>query len=145
MQWHDMVVAELMRSDGRPGDAIQKLRAIANDDDRLFVVHVSLLDALAADGQHAAALAEARWLTEHRGRAYSETSTNMMLVPLNVVHSRLGWLYQAEQAILLQQPDVAAAALERFGHVWLTAQLPSPLGERVAAARAALTELAATP
>lgn len=141
-QWHDMVVAELMRAEGKPDTAVGILRGIADDDDRLVLVHVSMVDALAESGQHAAALEEARWLTGHRGRAYSETTANMMVVPLNVAYSRLGWLFQAEQAIQLGQADVAAAALERFSHVWLTNQLPPPVSGRWAAARAAVAELA---
>lgn len=142
-QWHDMVVAELLRAEGKADAAVEKLRAIASDDDRLFVVRVSLVGALAADGQHGAALSEARLLTERRGRAYAETSTSMMLVPLNVAYSRLGWLIQAEQAIELGQADVAAAALERFAHVWPTSQLPAPLGERLSTTRNALATLPA--
>jgi len=106
-------------------------------------VRLSLVDALAADGQHAAALTEARWLATHRGRAYSETINDMMLVPTNVVHSRLAWIYQAEQAIRQARPDIAAAALQRFGQAWGSAVLPLPIAERFNAAHEALAALSA--
>ena len=144
-QLHELVAAELLRADGQPGAAVQALRGIGDDDSRLFLVRISLVDALAADGQHAAALAEARWLTAHRGRAYSETISDMLWVPTNVVHSRLAWINQAEQAIQLKQAGVAAAALERFAQAWGSAGLPPPVAGRLDAARAALAALTDDP
>jgi len=140
-QWRELVDAELLRAQGRPAAAVEKLRRIGDDDDRLYLVRVSLLDALADDGQHEAALEEARWLAEHRGRAYAENVTDMLLVPLNVAHSRLAWLYQAEQAIHLGRVDVATEALDRFVRYWQPDRLPAPLQARLQAARRALSDL----
>lgn len=145
LQWRELVDAELMRAEGRPAEAVRRLRAITDRGDQLYAVQVALFDALAADGQHAPALAQARWLAEHRGRAYSEIFSNRLVVVLNVGQSRLALLYQAEQAVALEQADVALAALDRFIQAWPEAGLTGPIRLRYEQARQAAVALSSSP
>ncbi|MEP6938361.1 MAG: putative peptide modification system cyclase [Rudaea sp.] len=112
-----IVEAELSWREGRPDDAISRLEPTV-DGSELYLTHVALAAAYAAAGRNDRALAEARWLTAHRGRAYLEWNASQMLQARNVIESNLGWLVAAEQAHALSHDDEARAALAEFDRIW---------------------------
>ncbi|TAN02859.1 MAG: putative peptide modification system cyclase [Rhodanobacteraceae bacterium] len=80
--------AEIELMAGHPLDAIATLRALINGSE-LFITHVALMDAEDGAGDYAGALAEAHWLSSHRGRAYMESNSNQILAPFNIAESNL--------------------------------------------------------
>lgn len=112
-----IVEAELSWREGRPDDAISRLESTV-DGSELYLTHVALADAYAAAGRNDQALAAARWLVSHRGRAYLEWNASQMLQARNVIRSNLGWLLAAEQAHALSHDDDARASLAEFERVW---------------------------
>ena len=85
---------------------------VALDGGEPWLAHVALMEAHAAAGNPEAALARAQWLATHRGRAYAEFSTSVM-IPYNVAQSTLALLRTAElQHALGQDPGAALRAFE---------------------------------
>lgn len=116
--------AELSRALGHPADAVQRLKPTL-DGSELCITHAALMDAYADNGDHAAALNEARWLAEHRGRAYLEYNVLQVLTPFNVVQSDLALLRAAEFSLAVGNKTEARRFLSDFDKVWPTAtQLP---------------------
>jgi hypothetical protein len=109
--------AELLRAKGDNARALAKLQPLV-DGTELCLVHQSLLDVQAATGNAEAALKEANWLAEHRGRAYAEYNVQRILVPLNVVQSDLALLRAAELAKQLGKKEDGAKYLSRFRQAW---------------------------
>lgn len=89
-----IVDAELARVTGHPQRAVDSLKAVVNGNE-LFLTHRALLDAYANLGQNQAALAEAQWLAQHRGRAYAEYGANQFMMAFNIVQSDLALLRTA--------------------------------------------------
>src|SRR5690606_40778048 len=81
--------------DGRPRDAVDRLRAVAAGDDAMVVTRFSLQRALAAAGDAEAAAEQAAWLAAHRGRAYIERPGNDLLSPVAVAARRLAYVPEA--------------------------------------------------
>jgi len=79
--------AELERIAGAPGDMTRRLRALAQRDDALALVHATLMRSELAAGDGAGASVQARWLAAHRGRAYVERPAEELLSPISVVDS----------------------------------------------------------
>jgi len=107
---------EIARASGKPIDAIKLLTTIL-DGNELFLTHVALLDAYAANGDKASALEQARWLTAHRGRAYVEQSVNSG-IPFSVAQTNVALLRSAELSRDLDKKDEARHALEDFRSAW---------------------------
>ena len=121
---------EIARASGHAGDALAKLKAQL-DGSELCLTHVALMDAYAASGENAAALAEARWLAAHRGRAYAEYGAHQYLTAFNVAQSDLALLRASELALALGGKDEARKALDQFRQTWPQAELPAALMLRV--------------
>ena len=109
--------AELARANGNPQRAITLLKA-QTDSGGYYFSHRVLMDALAAQGDHAGALAEAQWLARHRGRAYAEQFGQGMLGPFNVAQSDLALLQMAEQSVALGDKKQARESLDAFHTAW---------------------------
>jgi putative peptide modification system cyclase len=112
-----MLEAALLVQDGKPQDAVQRLRPL-HDGDELYLSHAVLMRALAASGRHADAAVEAEWLATHRGRAYAEFNIDLSLNAANVVQSNLALLSAAEHLVAAQQPAQARKHLDRFFVAW---------------------------
>jgi len=112
-----IVRAEQMRVRGDFAQTIATLKPLL-DGTELCIVHQSLLDAYAGAGQNEDALREAKWLAEHRGRAYAEYNMQRILTPLNVVQSDLALLRAAELAAKLGRKDEAKGHLAAFRKAW---------------------------
>ena len=119
-----VVEAELARANGEPQQAIALLKPHI-DGSEYYFSHRVLMDAYAAQGDYANALAEAQWLARHRGRAYVEQFGQSMLHPFNVALSDLALLDAAEFSVKLKKPDAARASLGDLRKAWPRAdQLP---------------------
>ena len=127
--------AVIQRRQGEPADAIAKLEAML-DGSELFLTHVALLDAYAANSESSKALAEVRWLSRHRGRAYAESSPGNMLGIANVEHSTLALLRGAELAAVGKEAKLANTLLESFLQNWPDAASHPALAPRIAALQA---------
>jgi hypothetical protein len=68
--------------------------------------------------EQAAALTEAHWLSNHRGRAYLEFNVQQMLTPFNVASSDLALLREAELSDALGDRTAAQKSLSDFLNVW---------------------------
>jgi putative peptide modification system cyclase len=123
-----VVEAEMARSVGDPERAISLLTARLNGDE-LYLVHVALLDAQVAGGNAKAALDSARWLSEHRGRAYTEYNSNWILRGFYVGQSSLALLRAAELSFDTGDRQSASSLLQRFRQAWRNlAQAPGVVG-----------------
>jgi len=112
-----VVQAGQLRLDGKPAEAIRLLRPLLRGDE-LFQVHSALRAAYAAAGQDEDALAEARWLAQHRGRAYIETGGSQVLQTLNVADTTLALREQARSLARLGQDAEAQRQDEAFRRAW---------------------------
>lgn len=95
VQLQAVLEAELARIEGRPRDAVNRLRPVAAGDDAMVVTRFSLQRALAAAGDAEAAAEQAAWLAAHRGRAYIERPGNDLLSPVAVAARRLAYVPEA--------------------------------------------------
>ena len=130
--------AELAMQAGKPGSAIDQLRARLEGGGELNWVHGTLMRAYHAAGRLPEARAEAQWLATHRGRAFAEWNNQFLLQPLNVLESNLGHLYAAELAREADDAAGAEAALARLRVIW--PEPPSLVKARVAALEAWLSQ-----
>ncbi len=125
-----LVSAELARADGKSVEAVAMLRAVQGDN-ALLASRVAFMHALSDAGDHDAACEQARLLSTHRGRAYTEVAGGLMFVPFNVAQSNLATLALAECAV--RRDDVAGAsrALGDFLAVWAKEAAPAPIRARI--------------
>ncbi|HUD43707.1 MAG TPA: putative peptide modification system cyclase [Dokdonella sp.] len=112
-----VVEAELLRAQGKPREAIALLEPYM-DGREYYFSHQVLLDAHRAAGDDAAALKQARWLAEHRGRAYAEQFGQLALIPFNVMLSDLAWLEASTLAARAGRAEDAADAKSRLLTAW---------------------------
>ncbi|NCT66452.1 MAG: putative peptide modification system cyclase [Rhodanobacteraceae bacterium] len=112
-----VVEAELARANGQPQQTVAMLKPHI-DGREYYFSHSVLMDAYAAQGDYANALAEANWLARHRGRAYVEQFGQIRLRPFNVALSDLALLNAAEFSARLNKPDVARKALGDLRQAW---------------------------
>jgi putative peptide modification system cyclase len=129
--------AEIERASGNPQDAIATLKPLINGNE-LYITHVALMDAYAGAHEQVAALAEAQWLSIHRGRAYAENNMQQVLSPFNVAQSDLALLNAAEYSIQLGRKADALRSLDAFENAWPVHSWPSWVKPRVQEARARL-------
>ena len=116
--------AEIERALGRPHDALLTLKPLVNGSE-LYITHIALLDAYTDARDTANALAEARWLSSHRGRAYAESDMRLLLAPFNVASSDLALLRSAELSRVSDDEAGALRFLTEFKHAWPSAtQMP---------------------
>lgn len=120
--------AERQRAEGKADEAIQTLKPTVNGAE-LYLTHVALMDAYESVKNYKRALAEARWLAAHRGRAYAEFDPNR--VPLNVIESDLATLHIAEYSGALGDKAGERQALDDFRKLWPGAQELPYVKERV--------------
>lgn len=78
--------AEILRAQGKPNEVIERLKSTL-DGSELFLAHATLMEAYSDSGDATSAVAEAKWLTTHRGRAYAENNMQAILMPLNAALS----------------------------------------------------------
>jgi len=136
-EMREVLLAERDRLRGRPALSVERLRPLARSIQAGVPVHATLLRAARAAGAADVAMEQARWLTQHRGRAYVETGVEDLPTPLNVADTTLAQLDVAE----LEAPRDAAAsaaALKIFLATWPRAQLPPTIGRRVDALETSL-------
>ncbi len=105
------------------------------DGTELFVTHVVLMNAYAAHDELALALEQAKWIAEHRGRAYGEYNSRQMLTPLNVAESNLALLRAAELERARGNATAALASLDAFEKAWPGTGAIETLAKRVRSLR----------
>ncbi len=113
----DVAEAEIQRVSGRPQNALAILKPLVNGSE-LYVTHVVMMDAYADAHANVDALAQARWLASHRGRAYFENTVDQLLTPFNVAQSNLALLDEAEFSLALGDKPAAREALAKFTRAW---------------------------
>jgi putative peptide modification system cyclase len=122
--------AELARSEGRAADAVAQLTPVL-DGNEFYSLRVGMMTALAAQGDLAVALENARWLRDHRGRAYSEMHGDHMMMLFNVAQSNVAILAAAELSFAAGDHESARRDLAAFLERWPKATLPEPFATRV--------------
>jgi len=122
--------AEIARASGNAAEAIAKLKPTF-DGTELYLAHVALMDAYAAQGDSASALEQSGWIAGHRGRAYAEYNMRQLLAPANVVASNLALLRAAELARAVGDENAARASLESFRKAWPNATGLEPIARRL--------------
>ncbi len=116
--------AEIEQVAGNPRGAIAILRPLVNGSE-LCITHVALMDAYASSSAPSDALAEARWLAAHRGRAYLEFNAQQMMTPFNVAYADLALLRAAEISNATGDDAGSRNELAKFLVAWPGAdQLP---------------------
>jgi hypothetical protein len=110
-------------------EAIAPLVAL-RDGSELYATHVALKDAYLANGNTRDALAEARWLADHRGRAYLEINSLQILQTRNIAESNIALLTAAELEHTLGDDDAAKKDFAAFDAAWPVATLPKSIADR---------------
>jgi putative peptide modification system cyclase len=124
--------AERDRRQGKPAAAIERLAPFV-DGAELFLTHVVLLRACADAGRVDDALAHARWLETHRGRAYAEYGASQMLRSINVLESNLAPIAAAEVLHAAGREKEAAEARASAESLWPSATRPAFVDARLRA------------
>ncbi|HRA55921.1 MAG TPA: putative peptide modification system cyclase [Thermomonas sp.] len=78
-QLRQVVLAEQERMAGKPQEALARLQPLARQETALVVVHWALMRAASAAGDATLVQEQAKWLAEHRGRIYAESTTSEVL------------------------------------------------------------------
>ncbi|HKZ09552.1 MAG TPA: putative peptide modification system cyclase, partial [Rhodanobacteraceae bacterium] len=130
--------AEIKRTSGSPQDALATLKPLVNGSE-LYLTHVALMDAYADAHDNTNALAEAHWLSSHRGRAYLEYNMQLMLAPFNVAESNLALLRAAELSYATNNKVAMQQSLTAFEEAWPKAAQQVWLASRLSALRASLS------
>jgi len=123
--------AELLRIQGHAGDAVVKLKALI-DGRELYATHVALMDALADSGDTMGAIAETRWLSENRGRAFAEYNSRTLLTPYNIAQANLALLRRAELSAQGGDRMQTEEALAAFRKRWPETVGMTDVSQRVA-------------
>lgn len=121
-----------LRLAGRSAEAVASLEQII-DGNEPFQSHQALLEAYIVEEKFDEALAQVRWLTKHRGWAYSELGNGWCQQALNVVDTTLAHLQAAEIFVAMNNGEDARKSLQAFDSRWATATLPNHLRVRRAA------------
>ena len=115
--------AHAQQSDCRAGSML--------DGNEPFQTHVALLEAYAAARPATKALAEARWLTAHRGRAYIEFGgCTWCQQALNVTDTTMAHLRAAELLANSRATSKRTRELASFDRNWPAGELPDHLRVR---------------
>lgn len=113
-----LVRAQAAIAANRPTEVLAPLEAHF-DGHELFALRIAHADALAAIGRGEEARAAARWLAEHRGRAYAEHAIYPALRPLAILESRLASLRLARLAPAgARGDDARTQAIGRLRAAW---------------------------
>ena len=110
-------------------ETVESLKAL-RDGSELYLTHIVLQQAYAAVGNDREALAEAQWLTDHRGRAYLEVNSLQILQARNVAESNLALLAAAELEHKLGDDSAAKKDFAAFIAAWPQATLPKSIAAR---------------
>lgn len=113
--------AEISRAKGNPDQSVQLLLQQALDGSELYLTRVALMNAYADQKNYKEALSNARWLIQHRGRAYTEANSDWVARPFNVALSNVALLRAAEFSNKIGEKSEAAAALSEFKKNWSAA------------------------
>ena len=113
-----IVEAEGFLAAGEPERAIALLAPATADGRGLYFERALLLRAYRAAGQREAALAQARWLSSHRGRAFVEPGVRGTWQGANLIEANLA--LDAEASLLREAGNDAgaAAAADAFAKAW---------------------------
>lgn len=128
----EVLKANDLRLSGEPDKAIAVLEPLLTGAEP-FQAHAALMEAYAAAGLTSKALAQARWLNNHRGRAYIESGCSWCQQPLDVFDTTHAHLRAAELLASDGKMDQARAELDTFDSKWNEGQLPDHLRVRRAA------------
>lgn len=109
--------AELATRKGNPERAVEILRPFAGESG-LYLTRVALRDATAAAQRPEDALEHAKWLANHRGRAYEEFNSLQMLSLINVLESTSSLLNAAEYSKALGRQDEVDNYAGAFRRAW---------------------------
>ncbi len=132
-QQHSILMAEQARLSGKPEVAAARLRPLAQQANALLMVHWSLLNAERDAGNIDAALAQAHWLSGHRGRGFVENTGIGLLGNLNIVATTQASLEAAELASVQRNMAEARKQLAAFLQAWPLQYLPASQKQRVEA------------
>ena len=121
--------ARISLSKDQPQQALEKLKGLI-DGNELVITHVALMEIHATNGDFKSAIAEANWLTSHRGRAYAELNVQGV-VPFNIAMSNLAMLNAAEYAAEIDAGDSARQTLGKFQSKWPDAVESPWLAKRI--------------
>jgi tetratricopeptide (TPR) repeat protein len=132
--------AELLTSQGKAKQALEYLRPLLSGEE-LCITHVALMDAYSSLADRTSALAEARWLASHRGRAYAEYNSHWTLKPFNVLQSNLAWLASAEFSVDLNNKEEARQSLASFLRIWPLKSQPTLIAARTRRLQAMVSAL----
>ncbi len=132
-----VAAAELARVRGDAAAAVRELAPLL-DGSEPYLAHVTLMEAHADAGRLENALAEARWLSTHRGRAYAETGAGSLLMLAGVEQSNLALLRGAEIAAARADARTASTQLQAFQGAWGDASRSGALATRVKKVQSAL-------
>ena len=120
--------SQLLRQ-GQTAQAIVLLEALVDGSEPVRV-HRLLLEAYRASGDRDKALAQARWLSTHRGRSYIEPGCGRCHQALNVHDSVASHLDEAELLASSDRKEEAGVAIGRLDAAWPVERLPDHLRRR---------------
>ena len=115
------------------------LRALV-DGRELYVTHLLLMEALERKADFRSAREQARWMSSHRGRAYTQVSSSSAFVPFDIAQSTLALLYEAEYSSRLGEVESARRVLAEFDAQWPLDGRPEWITTRARSLQATLAE-----
>jgi putative peptide modification system cyclase len=124
--------AALACAGGDAAAGLERLRPLIESGTAFYSAYAARFECEVAAGANDTALLSARWLAEHRGRAYSEIHGDHVLWLWNVGYSTLVLLRAAELAGSIEA-EAAQPWLQEFRGRWGMHALPTHLAERVSA------------
>lgn len=124
-QMRTVLAAESQRLAGHPTVAIELLAPLAEQENASFPVHSALLRAALSANDSGRALAQARWLATHRGRAYTEEGVDFLPQPFNLTDTTLARLDAAELLASSGDPASASRELGIFKAAWKSGLPPA--------------------
>jgi putative peptide modification system cyclase len=133
VQMQIVLRGELERIQGHQGPATARLRELASHDDAILLAHSALMRSLLAFGDSDGAIAQARWLAAHRGRAYVERPAGDMLSAVSVADTTLALLGNAEAAARTGHAPEARKLRAAFTAAWDKTQMPDSIRARLQA------------
>ncbi len=117
---------------GDTAAGLRRLQPLLDSGKAFYSAHVTRFDCLLEPDALDRRAAQAEWLANHRGLAYSEIHGDYALWMFNVAFSTMVWLELAEAA-RGASPELAEQSLRRLEQSWPATQWTSELRARVAA------------
>ena len=124
-----IVQAQVSLARNEPKQAVEKLQAFVGGNE-VYLTHVVLMEAHAANQDLSRALKEAQWLMSHRGKAYAEFNVKGVVL-MNVAYSDMAIFNAAEYTAAMGDVKTAKTYLDQLKSRWPNIQKMPGMSDRL--------------